>query len=554
MKKKFVLVLGICVALCLCACGKEREAQEPPVTEITDGATQEGTATGETVTEEAEETPAPTATPTEVPRNPYEAMFDGVVLQKAYKGFDDTNPIMTQRFGADPYAMVYGDRVYFYMTADDYEYDSAGNYVENTYGKIKSIRVVSTVDMVNFEDHGAIKVGGRDGAATWANNSWAPAAAWKTIDGQDKFFLYFADSARGIGVLVGDSPVGPFTDPVGGPLINRQTPNCGSITWLFDPAVLVDDDGTGYLYFGGGVPAGKEADPGNARVVKLNEDMVSLAGEPVTIDVPYLFEDSGIHKYNDKYYYTYCSNWQVDAEGTAKYGFRSAEIVSMESDSPMGPFTVKETILENPGRYFGLYGNNHHCVFQFRDQWYITYHTRLLEKTMGLEYNYRSTHVDAFTMQEDGTIGKIKQTKSGRKQLQPVDAYAENSAACFAVQGGISTHAADTMASETGAGTMAVGVMKDGCFIKVTGVDFGETSPAKLTAMIKSAGGDMGAVQIRLDKPIGDAIGTLAIDHATGTEYEAFTAELTAEVTGVHDVYFVFCGKNYLMKSWKFEK
>lgn len=552
MKKKIVLVLGICLALSICACGKESDTQVPSVsgTETIEGTAGEETVTGEAQEEQETSEPAPT----EIPRNPYEAMFDGVVLQKAYKGFDDTNPIMTQRFGADPYAMVYGDRVYFYMTADDYEYDSAGNYVENTYGKIKSIRVVSTVDMVNFEDHGAIKVGGRDGAATWANNSWAPAAAWKNMDGQDKFFLYFADSARGIGVLVGDSPIGPFVDPVGAPLINRQTPNCGDITWLFDPAVLVDDDGTGYLYFGGGVPAGKEADPGNARVVKLNEDMISLAGEPVTIDVPYLFEDSGIHKYKDKYYYTYCSNWQVDAEGTAKYGFRSAEIVSMESDSPMGPFTVKETILENPGRYFGLYGNNHHCVFQFGDQWYITYHTRLLEKNMGLSYNYRSTHVDAFTMQEDGTIGKIRQTTYGRKQLQPVDAYAENSAACFAVQGGISTHAADVLAAETGAGTMAVGVMKNGSFIKVAGVDFGGTSPAKLTAMIKSVSGDMGAVQIRIDKPIGDVVGLLAIDHATGTEYDLFTTELTGEVTGVHDVYFVFCGQNYLMKSWKFEK
>lgn len=52
----------------------------------------------------------------------------------------------------------------------------------------------------------------------------------------------------------------------------------------------------------------------------------------------------------------------VDAVGTATYSFNSAEIVSMESDNPMGSFTVKERILKNPGRTFGLYGNNHHCV------------------------------------------------------------------------------------------------------------------------------------------------------------------------------------------------
>ena len=27
---------------------------------------------------------------------------------------------------------------------------------------------------------------------------------------------------------------------------------------------------------------------------------------------------------------------------------------------------------ENPGKYFGLGGNNHHCVFSFKDHWYNT--------------------------------------------------------------------------------------------------------------------------------------------------------------------------------------
>ena len=83
--------------------------------------------------------------------------------------------------------------------------------------------------------------------------------------------------------------------------------------------------------------------------------------------------------------------------GTAEYGFHNAEIVSMVSDSPMGPFEFKEVILENPGKYCGLYGNNHHCVFTFNNRWYITYHTRLLEKNMGIDkyegYHAYSWHI-----------------------------------------------------------------------------------------------------------------------------------------------------------------
>ena len=59
---------------------------------------------------------------------------------------------------------------------------------ENTYGTIRSINVISTSDMINFTDHGSIRVADPTGAAKWAHNSWAP-AAWKEIDGKVKFFL-----------------------------------------------------------------------------------------------------------------------------------------------------------------------------------------------------------------------------------------------------------------------------------------------------------------------------------------------------------------------------
>ena len=57
----------------------------------------------------------------------YEALFDEIEAITPYKSLSNTNPIMTQRFGADPYAMVYKDRVYFYMTGDTFEYDADGS-------------------------------------------------------------------------------------------------------------------------------------------------------------------------------------------------------------------------------------------------------------------------------------------------------------------------------------------------------------------------------------------------------------------------------------------
>ncbi len=471
-----------------------------------------------------------------------------------YKNPGYTNPIMTQKFGADPYAMPYEDRVYFFMTADAFEYDAKGEIQENSYSKIQSINVVSTDDMVNFTDHGAIQVAGNDGAAKWARNSWAPAAAWKMIDGKPKFFLYFADSGNGIGVLTADSPTGPWTDPIGKGLITRQTPNCANVLWLFDPAVLVDDDGKAYLYFGGGVPADKIENPGTGRVIQLGDDMISTVGEAQVIDAPYIFEDSGIHKAGNKYYYTYCSNWQVSAEGTAKYGFYNAEIVSMVSDSPMGPFTLKETILANPGKTFGLYGNNHHCVFSFKDKWYITYHARTVEKAMGIEKGYRSTHIEEFTMQEDGTIGMIQHTSKGRTQLKNVDAFAENSAVNVSMMAGAKAIPGDEQASRYGIGKMVLGDIQTGDYVEVQGVDFKEGA-SKLTLKLKNSLGIAGGIQVRTDKLFGDVIAYVSIGAEKDVDFTEYTVDLLQEVSGVHHLYFITAeGESYAVESWRFEQ
>ena len=102
-------------------------------------------------------------------------------------------------------------------------------------------------------------------------------------------------------MVTSDTPYGPWKDPIGRALISKGTPNCGDVPWLFDPAVLIDDDGIAYLYFGGGTDGKDAADPGTARCVQLGEDMISIVGTPVQIRPPYLFEDSGINKVGGKF-------------------------------------------------------------------------------------------------------------------------------------------------------------------------------------------------------------------------------------------------------------
>ena len=499
--------------------------------------------------------PTPTATATPTPVDEYAALFKGVEKAKNAKGMLDNNPLMTQRFGADPYAMVYDDTLYIYMTADTPEYDANGELKDNTYGIIRSINVISTKDMVNWTDHGSIYAAGKNGAAKTANNSWAPAAAWKMIDGKPKFFLYFANNGSGIFVLTSDSPTGPFTDPLGTELISRRTPNCdgASVPWLFDPAVFVDDDGSAYLYFGGGVGQGKEAHPYYARVVKLGDDMISLDGDPVAIDPPYLFEDSGIHKMGDTYYYTYSSNFSVTSEGTKEYGLKNGEICYMTSDSPMGPFTYQGVILQNPQVFFGVGGNNHHCVYNYRGEWYITYHAQSVVDRLGYRAGsgYRSTHIDKLAINEDGTLGRTKGTRTGVEQSGYLNPYETVEAETIWNSAGVTTTQLGETSVACGSGNMAVCGMETGSWIGLKGVDFGDKGATELVASV-CGGAEEGVIQIRVDRLMGDIVGYLTIPKGDGATYTEQVGKLLETVTGVHDLYFTFYGSGYSLDTWKF--
>ena len=513
-----------------------------------------------TVTPTKVPTPEPTVSLEAEQTEEFAALFRGIEKAKNAKGMLDTNPLMTQRFGADPFAMVYEDTVYIYMTGDIPEYNADGTLATNTYSKINTINVISSKDMVNWTDHGAIYAAGKDGAAKSANNSWAPAAAWKMIDGKPKFFLYFANNGSGIFVLTSDSPTGPFTDPLGTELISRKTPTCNTVEWLFDPAVFVDDDGSAYIYFGGGVPKGKEAHPYTARVAKLGDDMISLDGDPVAIDPPFLFEDSGIHKMGNTYYYTYSSNFSVTDEGTKEYGLKNGEICYMTSDSPMGPFTYQGVILPNPGEFFGVGGNNHHCVFTFRGDWYITYHAESIEERLGMEVKgYRSTHIDKLEVNEDGTLGKTKGTRTGVEQSGYLNPYDTVEAETIWNSAGITTRALTESNGAAGAelivdyGNMVVCDVETGSWIGVKGVDFGDKGAKEFVASICAGTEVNGVIQIRIDRLMGDIVGYLEVlGDGDGKTYIEQSCELLETITGVHDLYFTFYGSGYTWDTWQF--
>lgn len=325
------------------------------------------------------------------------------------------------------------------------------------------------------------------------------------------------------------------------------------VTWLFDPAVLVDDDGTAYLYCGGGLPSNTDpvvvANPKTARVIKLGADMTSIVGSAVLIDAPYMFEDSGIHKYNGKYYYSYCFNFSL----THPAAYPAGEIGYMVSDSPMGPFTFTGKFLKNPSSFFGVGGNNHHAVFNFNNQWYVAYHAQTVAKAqLGEGKGYRSTHINKLVHNADGTIQEVQGNLTGVAQIANLNPYIRTEAETIAWNAGISTE--PTQATGGPVSNMNVTNIHNGDWIAVGNADFGSGGAQSFKANVASTVG--GKIEIRLDSTTGPLAGTLNVSPTGGVQTWTEVETTVSNATGVHNVYFVFTGTNtgnlFNFDYWKF--
>jgi arabinoxylan arabinofuranohydrolase len=473
------------------------------------------------------------------------------------------NPLISHKFGADGNAFVHDGRVYVYMTNDTQVYNPGpdGTSPTNTYGGINTITVISSDDLVNWTDHGEIPVAGPNGLAKYASQSWAPAVESRVVDGKEQFFLYFANNGAATGVLVGDSPLGPWRDERGSLLVTAQTPGASDgRNWLFDPGVFVDDDGQGYLYFGGGGNDGSNSaentnHPRSTRVIKLGDDMISTEGAAETIDAPLVFEAGHVFKREGKYYYSYSSNFgfggPIDPNGPP-----TGAIAYLMADSPMGPWTPANyagVIFKNPGVYFGAGGNNHQSVFELNGEYYFTYHAQTLNRriTGGATQGFRSPHLAKLEFNADGTVKEVLGTFDGVEQLRHLDPYRVIPAETIAWQQGLATKRVN------GADEVPQLVLHDvdnGDWTSLSSVDFGAGATG-VSARVKPL--TTGArIEVRLDDRAGPVVATIPVDGPTG-EWTEVGAALDG-VSGVHDVYFTFVGPDgkdlVEVDSWQFAK
>ena len=421
------------------------------------------------------------------------------------------NPIVQTIYTADPAPLVHNGRVYVYTGHDE---DGS------TWFTMRDWRVFSSADMVNWTDHGA--------PLSLSTFSWASQDAWagQAVQRNGKFYWYVpvrsSNGAQHIGVAVSDSPTGPFSDPLGRPLVSNAE---------IDPTVFIDTDGQAYLYYG---------NP-NLWYVRLNADMISYSGTPQRVNLttqgfgvrrnterPTSYEEGPwLFKRNSLYYMMFAG------------GPISEHIAYSTGPSATGPWTYRGVIMPTQGSSF----TNHAGIVDFAGNSYFFYHNGALPGGGGFT---RSVAVERFSYNADGTIPTINMTTGGPPAVANLDPYTRVEAETIAWASGVEVE-------NCSEGGRNVSFIENGDSIKVKSVDFGAGATSFQARVASATSG--GNIQIRLGGTTGTLVGTCAVPGTGGWQTWTTVSCNVSGATGVKDVSFVFTGGSgslFNFNWWRF--
>ncbi len=452
-----------------------------------------------------------------------------VVDATSKKTGTNVNPINPLWFCGDPTSMEYNGRMYVYGTLDQQQFDYSGGVAANDYSQISQFVMMSSNDMVNWTHHGIIDV---KAIAPWITSSRAPSVAVRHNEaaGKDEFYLYFANSTNGIGVLKADSPLGPWTDPLGAALIDKNTEGLGTITSITDPGVAVDSMGVAWLAFGGGKPvSGASAEyPGNARFVQLGADFVSLASEITKIEAPYHLDANELNYMDGKFVYSYCQNSSAKTDAS---GMRY-----MVSEDNGATWANKIVFFKALSSYGYPASNNHTHMQKFGTSWYVLYNTQWLENQLGYNGGYRGIAINKSIVSESsGRFSSVTASNTGPGQVTA------NRPNAFDVM------KANTFANAAGMKLTAEGEVyaKNGGWTMVRGVAFGTDGADAVNVNMEGEG----IVDVYIDAISEDK---LVASVEFSPESNA-SAEFDSFITGNHHVFFKFRNcKDAKFKGWQF--
>ncbi len=297
----------------------------------------------------------------------------------------DGNPLIKDKFTADPAPMVHNGRLYLYVGHDEY-YEGQDGASGGREFNITEWLCYSTKDMKKWVDHGSV--------LKPTDFKWAVGEAWasQVVEKNGKFYYFTTVQAgepftgKAVGVAVSDSPTGPFVDAIGKPLVHDKMTDNGARGWWndIDPTVLIEGD-EAWLCWGNGT----------CFMAKLKPSLTELDGEIKVINLPRFVEGPWLHKKDDLYYLTYASM------GRGRETIAYATSKSME-----GPWEYRGVLTGEAENSFTI----HPGIIEYKDKWYLFYHNAVLTID-GIKgaIGRRSVCVEELHYNEDGTMKYVEQ-------------------------------------------------------------------------------------------------------------------------------------------------
>ncbi|MBW1850452.1 MAG: family 43 glycosylhydrolase [Deltaproteobacteria bacterium] len=297
------------------------------------------------------------------------------------------NPIIPASEGiTDPHIRVYGGVAY--MTAC---HDKS---IDNTWFDIDHWAMYSSTDLVNWKLEYALHP-----EETYIGKPYNQCWATDFVKRKNKYYWYFSQHNLGVGVMTAESPGGPWTDPLGKPLLEE-----GLVpTDPYDPGI-VEYDGDYYIFFG----------VWDFYIAKLNEDMISLAQQPKKITIhnprgPYNLDGMNkehptddkpfIHRYKGKFYLSWGCFYAM-------------------SDNIYGPYVYIDAILNDssfaegykePTWPTGFRQGRHGSFFEMNNQWYFSYD----DMSQTDNRFFRSSFISYVHYKENGEMAPIRVDGTG---------------------------------------------------------------------------------------------------------------------------------------------
>lgn len=257
----------------------------------------------------------------------------------------------------------------------------------------------SSRDMENWDFHGTIFHSGDAGSEKMPECSLtvgAPDCVYK--DG--KYFLFYCTYGDGERVAVSECPEGPFSD-------------IGEIGIAdgdgIDPAVMVDDDGKVYYFWGQFELNGAQMET-DMRTLKKD----TLKRRILTEHEHGFHEGASIRKRNGLYYMVY----------TDISRGRATCLSYAVSEKPLGPYKKQGVIIDNMGCDSDTW-NNHGSIEEYNGRWYVFYH----RSSQYSIYNRRLC-IEPIEFDENGRIAEVSMTSAGVSGSIPCNARIDAACAC----------------------------------------------------------------------------------------------------------------------------